>query len=78
MRRFSSTTRLTIWLLALALLGADGYAATPTALSLAPRRLRGYGEISARFTLGEDSPGGPCSWLTIACETAGKAASSGS
>jgi hypothetical protein len=64
---------LNAWALCLLLLGADAFAGEPAARSLAPVRLRGYGEVSATFTVSEKAPGGTFSCLTIACESAEKA-----
>jgi hypothetical protein len=53
--------------------GAD--AATSFTQDLAPTRLRGYGELSAKFTSAHSTQGGALSTLVITCESEAKAGS---
>ena len=60
-----------LWGLVFLAVAASAEAAAPR--TVPPARLRGYGEISARFTPGEVSANAPFSSLAVTCETAEKA-----
>ena len=73
MNRFCFTARLVASILSVVLVGAVGYAAAPSTRSLAPIRLRGYGELSAKYTSGVSAQGETLSSLVISCESEAKA-----
>lgn len=66
----AALTVLTLGQLPSAASGADE---TPTTRDLAPLRLRGYGELAAKFTSAPSARDGTVSWLAISCENEAKA-----
>ena len=73
MNRFFLAPRWLAAALGMVLLGANAFADAPVTRSLAPMRLRGYGELSAKFTSDPTAQGGAFSSLAISCESEAKA-----
>ena len=68
-----ATLRRSVALVGVFLLQSYGIAGTLSERRLEPVRLRGYGELSARFAVDDHGEGGRSSCLTIVCENAEKA-----